>query len=157
MHSRALAQAGVHAFERGTFLAVTEAQRLVTTINELLPNTKSGSLRFFGEWFGGRRDNWHVITGATASGDELIIKFNEGETLTVKQPRGTRVDSETFEIQEATQVRWQWFYYGRAKTDENLYVLEYQRTVDGLTVRDTSDWFIPDHRPDASAVAVLID
>jgi hypothetical protein len=136
---------------------VTEAQRLAVRINELRPSTKSGSLRFFGEWFGGRRDNWHVITVAAASGDDLIVEFDEGEKLTVSEPSGVQVDPKTFQIDEASRVCWEWFSYGEAKTEENLYVIEYLRTSDGVTVADSAKWDGTTHRPDASAPAVLID
>ena len=50
-----------------------------------LPRITSGSLAVFGDVFGGRIDDIHVITAARVIGDpeRLLIDFNEGETLEV--------------------------------------------------------------------------
>lgn len=126
-------------------------------ISDLLPDVRAGSLCFFGEWFGGRPDNWHTITQAIAEGDALFILFNEGETLTIVRPKRVTVSSDDFQIDEAARVRWEWFYYGRPRRRENLYVIEYVRTGSGgIEVTDTADWHEPEHHPDPTALAVVL-
>ncbi len=121
-------------------------------INLLLPDVLSGSLCFFGEWFGGRPDNWHVVMDASAPSDEaLLVRFNEGEVLTVVRPDGVNVSPDTFRIEHADRVRWEWFYYGRPKRPENLYAIEYVRGDSGVEVTDTTDWYHPEHSPDSAA------
>jgi hypothetical protein len=44
----------------------------------------------------------------------------------------------------------------RPKEPESRYALEYVRVGDEVIVTDTTDWFSPDHRPDAEAPAVEI-
>jgi hypothetical protein len=136
---------------------MTEAERAAERISELLPETKSGSLMFFGEWFGGGRDNWHTIVSASALGDELTVRFDGGEELEVVEPRGFDISPIAFRIENAATVHWQWFYYGRPQTRENLCTLDYERAGDGVVVRDTSDWYTPIHRPNPTAAAVVID
>jgi len=36
-------------------------------------------------------------------------------------------------------------------------VLEYEKTAHGVSARVSTDWYVPNHRPDPSAAAVLID
>lgn len=135
---------------------MTTAQEVAAHINDLLPNVRGGSLCIFGEWFGGRPDNWHEVTEAAAEGDALIVRFNERETLTVVRPRGVTVTEDEFRIERADVVRWEWFYYGRPARPENLYVMEYARRGDAVEVTDTADWYEPEHHPDATASAVLM-
>ena len=108
-------------------------------INEALGAIKQGSLVVFGDIFGGRIDNIHVITGAHAEQDgRLIVEFNEGETLTVWNPEGVRVSLVEFRISTATRVRWEWFWYGRDKTPDNRCFIEHV-VRDGL-VQASSDY-----------------
>jgi hypothetical protein len=126
-------------------------------INRLLPDVRSGSLCFFGEWFGGRPDNWHVVMDASApAGNALLVRFDEGEALTVVSPDGVSISADTFRIEHADKVRWEWFYYGRPQRPENLYAIEYVRGETGVEVTDTSDWYDPEHRPDPAAPAVVM-
>ena len=97
-----------------------------------------------------------MITGAEAHGDAVILRFDEDETLTVWNPDGATISEDAFRIERASQLRWEWFYYGRPRRPENLYVIEYVPADDGLAVRDTSDWFEPEHDPDPTAPAVEI-
>lgn len=135
---------------------MTSAEKAVRQITALLPSVRGGSLCFFGEWFGGRPDNWHVITGAEPDGDALAVRFNEGETLTIWDPEGVTISEDEFRIERASRLRWEWFYYGRPRRPENLYLMEYVVAAGGVTVRDTSDWFEPQHNPDLTAPAVEI-
>lgn len=132
------------------------AAEVAAHINNLLPNVPSGSLRFFGEWFGGRRDNLHVVVGSSATNDLLIVNFDGGEVLTLTRPEGVTINDETFLIEDAERVRWEWFYYGRPRRPENLYVIEYVRRDGGIEVADTTDWYEPEHSPNLASPAVEI-
>lgn len=92
----------------------------------------------------------------SAHGDELVVRFNEGETLTVRHPAGASISADEFRIEQAESVRWEWFYYGRAQRPENLYVMEYVRKGHGVDVADTADWYEPEHSPDPMAPAVVM-
>ena len=84
-----------------------------------------------------------------------MLSFDQGETLAVWDPARVSVADDGLRIARASRVRWEWFYYGRAKTPENGFSIEYRVERDGaITVADTADWYEPHHRPDPSAPAV---
>lgn len=60
-----------------------EAEKISTKINELVPNARSGTIRFFGEWFGRPYDNQHEIIAASATDDVLTVEFSGDEQLAV--------------------------------------------------------------------------
>jgi hypothetical protein len=133
---------------------LTSAQEAAARINALIPHTQGGSLRFFGEWFGGRRDGYHWIVGAEAESDVLSVGFNEDEMLTVWNPEGIVVSEKEFRIERATRILWEWFYYGRPKLPQNRMRIEYLLRTDGsVRVKDSSDL---EHVPDPAACAVEI-
>ena len=115
-----------------------------------------GSLCFYGEWFGGRPyENQHTLTDVDGDESSTAMSFDEGETLTVWDPAGVSVADDGLRIARASRVRWEWFYYGRPKTPENRYSIDYRVDNRGvIAVTDTADWYEPHHRPDASADSV---
>lgn len=119
---------------------MTHAAAIADQIQGALPQVKSGSLVVWGDIFGGRIDNIHFVKAARAEGNpaRLVVEFNYGERLEVWEPEGSRITASEFRIQRAAKVRWQWFYYGRPQTPENLYFIEHLRTGDAVTV--TTDW-----------------
>jgi hypothetical protein len=106
---------------------MTEIESLLAKYKHGKPDIKTGSLRFFGDSFGRPGDNQHTIVKIDyqAQDDCLIIRFNAGETLFVWQAKGIKADKDNFLIQSANRVRWEWFYYGRPQTPENLYYQQY--------------------------------
>ena len=67
------------------------ASEIATHIQQLLPNVHSGTLRFWGIWFGRPHDNHHAIVRAEAEGDCLVLHFNDEETLRAGHPRLVRL------------------------------------------------------------------
>jgi hypothetical protein len=131
-------------------VSTIEAAAMIRSALSVLPRD---SLRFFGEWFGGRRDNAHRLTGVTAVDDVLRLSFDNGETLTVWSPTGVTATPAAFRIQDAARLRWEWFSYGRPQAPENLHRMEYVRSPDGrVNVTDTSADSA--HEPDEAAPAV---
>ena len=102
-------------------------KQLAADITKKLPNVKSGSLRFWGNWFGKPYDNWHVVVSCDATDDCLQIHFNEGEVLAVWNPVGVQIDETQFRIGSATAVRWAWYSYGQARTPANLRHIDYAK------------------------------
>ena len=100
---------------------------LAAYVESLPPQQKSGTIRIWGQWFGRPMDNVHECIGCQVGEDSLILKFNEGERLTVWNPGDAFVaSSTTLTIRSASRVRWEWHYYGRPKLPENLMFLEYE-------------------------------
>jgi hypothetical protein len=110
-----------------------EAARKIRSALSELP---SDSLRFFGEWFGGRRDNIHRIVnvGVAAEEDVLVLYFNEAETLMIWDSDNITATPTAFRVEDASRLVWQWFYYGRLPTPENLQRMEYRNPDGGLRV-----------------------
>ena len=126
------------------------------TIESIPLTDRWGTLCFFGEWFGGRPyDNQHTLTDVRADEDAVVLSFDEGDTLTVWDPVGVSVADDGLHISQASRLRWEWFDYGRPKSRENRYSIDYRVSKDGsITVSDTADWYEPRHTPDPSADAV---
>jgi hypothetical protein len=94
---------------------MTEAEQIAELILTNLSRLKSGTLRFWGVWFGRPYDNWHKVTGCEAKQDALRLHFDEGETLDLWAPQRCTANHQMFRIADAERVRLEWFYYGRPK------------------------------------------
>ena len=108
---------------------MTNAERMSKRLNGRLTDVKSGTLRFWGEWFGRPYDNVHRLISCAADGDMLRLHFSEGELLSISNPRWMIANRLIFRISGAAQVRWEWFYYGRPKIEANLYFMEFERYI----------------------------
>lgn len=95
--------------------------------------TRSGSLRFFGVWFGRPLDNYHTSIDASLEGNLLKISFDQGEMLEVWNPSEIVVTEKMLKIPHATKVKWTWHSYGEPKSPENKMYYEY--TVAGEEVQ----------------------
>lgn len=136
--------------------STTAAQKIAAHIKIALPALKAGSLRLWGEWFGRPYDNIHEVTACDADGDLLRIHFNASELLLVWSPEGHTADDRVFKIQNADRVRWEWFAYGRTKTAENRYFMDFLRQGDQLTASTNVDCYTSDLRPTVQEPAVEI-
>jgi hypothetical protein len=136
--------------------APSEAERVAATINEAIPDLKTGTLRFWGEWFGRPYDNIHRVTACHAEKDHICIQFNEGEVLHLWSPQRATADHRTFRIEMASRVRWEWFYYGRPKTEENRYFMDFTYTGHGIDASTNVDYYAPNLQPTLQAPAVEI-
>jgi len=119
------------------------------------PVAVHGSVRVFGDWFGKPYDNDHHLQSVRADGDTLVLDFDEGERLTVWRPRGLALmDSGGIKLRRADRVRWDFFYYGRPRVDENRYRIEH--IVDGPRVSATTtiDWAPVRFRPSLAKPAL---
>jgi hypothetical protein len=135
---------------------MTEAQQMVAHINSCLPNVKAGALCFWGEWFGRPYDNIHQIVSCEAEGEVLKLHFNENETLCVWSPRSLKADQKTFRISEAAKVRWEWFYYGRPKTEDNRYFMEFTKGEGTISATTNVNWYTPNLQGNPKAPAVAM-
>ena len=132
------------------------AEEMAATINGCLPHVKVGTLRFWGEWFGRPYDNVHRLVECSTERDVLILRFNEGESLTLWAPRELTADERTFRIADAERIRWEWFSYGRPKVAQNRFYMEF--TKEGSAVTVATDFHPPKEgfRPSVKHAAVEI-
>ena len=93
---------------------------MISIYNSMTILKKGGSLRFWSEWFGRPHDNFHIPISAELDGNVLTIFFNEGEKCTVYDPSGIVNKPDEFYIVHASRIIWEWYYYGKAHTPENL-------------------------------------
>jgi hypothetical protein len=71
------------------------------------------------------------------------------------------VNQSTFRILNGVRVRWEWFYYGRPQTPENLRFYNYVKINDRIEVSTNVEWRssgfpFPEFRPSATRPAVEI-
>jgi len=135
---------------------MNEAAKIADQIQKALPRVKRGTLRFWGAWFGRPHDNIHTLLGCEAQQDVLKMHFNEAEVLTVWFPKGFTLDASTFQISDAERVRWEWFAYGRPKTEANRFFEDFVKTGKTVVASTNVDWYTPDLKTDLSLPAVEI-
>jgi hypothetical protein len=135
---------------------MTEARDVAAEISSRLPNVRRGSLVVFGDIFGGRIDNIHIVTSAEVAGqpEHLLVRFDNGETLEVWDTDYVVISAEKFRIEDASRVRWEWFYYGRPQTASNRYFIEHVSTGSLVTATTNATWAPSQFAPDASRPAV---
>jgi len=131
----------------------TPAEKYAALLNREVGRLKFGSLCFWGVWFGKPYDNQHRITGADGQADLLHVGFDGGELLSVWSPVGLEASTSIFQIAAADRVRWEWYYYGRPQTPENLYFEDYLRGQAGKT---NANWYQPNLIPVSGSPAVAM-
>jgi hypothetical protein len=89
----------------------------------------SGTLRFWGEWFGRPMDNIHVVTEAQFNGErnKLTINFNDNEVCVIFDPENIVSTDTQFYILDAAKIVWQWYSYGHEQSSKNLATMEYEK------------------------------
>lgn len=117
---------------------------------------QGGSLQIFGNWFGQPYDNWHRPKSAVQGNGKLIETFDEGETLTIDEPEGIFASKTKFKVQRAERVKWEWYYYGRPKTPENRFFLEYIFRDSEVVATTNANWFDPSFNVSPHKPAVLM-
>jgi hypothetical protein len=136
---------------------VNGAESFASEVQRQLPQVKSGSLRIWGGWFGGGRDNFHRIVSCEVVGERVDIHFDEQETLSIWNPGAFEVSERTFRVRNADRVRWEWFYYGRPPLPENRYFEDFERSGDIINGSSNVDWYAPNLQRTAAEPAVEID
>lgn len=135
---------------------VNEAKRMSEEIQRVLPSVKSGTLRFWGVWFGRPHDNVHRLVSSEHSDDVLRLHFDGDERLTIWRPDGLKLSRAKFQIATGERVLWEWFYYGRPKAEENRFFYSFVKTGDAIAASSNVNWFTPALNTDLSLPAVEI-
>ena len=106
---------------------MTEALQFINKYSKLGNNIKSGSLCFYGAWFGKPLENYHTIKEINylEIEDCIAITFDEGEILSIWNPRGLVCEKNQFKIEKASWIRWMWYSYGAKKTPDNQSYAEF--------------------------------
>mgnify|MGYP000114160139 CR=1 FL=1 len=119
-----------------------EFVRLLGTNDNLC---KGGSFRIFGDWFGKPHDNYHEIVSADFDEqlNKLTLDFKEGEKLEIYNPRHIFEASTFLKIVQADRIKLTWFYFGKPRSSENQYFLDYKLTDKKITTETDVDWYKP--------------
>jgi hypothetical protein len=131
------------------------ASDIATAILALPQRNRSGTLRMFGDWFGRPMDNVHNVVGAESDGNKLVLSFNNSETLTVWNPTGYSTVGYTIRIADADRVRWEWYYYGRDHTPDNLFFHDYAKQDGKISVSRSHGSDNPGASVDEPAVELI--
>lgn len=135
---------------------MTTPEDLAAQLAAQLPRVKVGSVAVFGDIFGGRVDNIHVVVGARADGDALVVDLNHGEVLSVWHPEGMTATEDEFLIRRASRVRWEWHHYGREPTVETRFFIEHVVRDGRIEVATDTGRRPSEFSPSATAPAVEI-
>lgn len=135
-------------------VSMAELRLIKGHLQEAISSGLSGSLRFWGEWFGRPYDNQHTLISCEADHTVLRLLFDQSETLSIWSPKLFTIGSSGFSIVDARRVRWEWFAYGRAKLRENIYFMEFIRSGEIIRSSTNVDWYNPTLNPEATQPAV---
>jgi hypothetical protein len=133
---------------------MSEVDKIVEQIRERLPDVKSGTLRFWGVWFGKPYDNEHIIVDCSGREELLTLRFNEAEILSVWRPQGLRLSEQEFQIVDATRVRWEWFLYGAPRIPSNFHHIELVKSASTVSVNTDQPLYGYERTQDSSLPAV---
>lgn len=83
---------------------------------------KSGTLRFWGDWFGRPMDNVHTVTNAIYKPKEGILQlhFDQGEKCTVYHPVGIVNKKDRFLVKNASKIVFEWYAADQEHSEKNL-------------------------------------
>jgi len=135
--------------------AKPEPEDVATFIRGHTPRI-NGSLCVFGDWFGRPMDNCHRLLYCEAKEGYVRLSFDEGETLEVWNPAEVRMEGESFIIQRASRVRWEWFYSGRPKLPENRFFIEHVASGDRIEASSDAHWAAYSFQPSTGKPAISI-
>lgn len=95
-------------------------------------SVKSGSLRFYGDWFGRPMDNYHTVININYEKRMLEFMFDNNEILQIYNPRDIETDKGIFTIRRAERIIWKWYTYGKSCDEDNLRYIKYEVTESGV-------------------------
>lgn len=107
--------------------------QMVQMVNQAIPQPK-GELYVLGHGFRRPYGHPYTISACTGTGDQLMITFDEGETLTLWQPRDLQLTSESLVIRQANQIRWEWTHSDWPKVPGAFHILDLCRRGNNIEV-----------------------
>lgn len=104
---------------------------------------EGGSLCIWGNWFGRPMDNFHKLDVVSFDKElnKLTLTFDNQERLTIWSAENITDTKGHFQIDKADKVLWEWYYYGKPQTKENLFFEEYERTGDTINFKTNVNWY----------------
>jgi hypothetical protein len=98
----------------------------------------SGTLRFWGDWFGRPMDNVHIVTEVRLDekDNKLTLRFSNNEVCTIFDPVNIVSTDKQFCILDASKITWQWYSYG-LEHPNNLNLIDYEKVDPSCVVIKT--------------------
>ena len=95
---------------------------------------KGGSLCFWGHWFGKPLDNYHEIIDVhyNHESNELKLYFDEEEILTIEYPEKIEEYENSFKINSATRILFEWYLYGKPHAEDYYAFISISKTANEL-------------------------
>lgn len=104
---------------------------------------EGGSLCIWGNWFGRPMDNFHKLDAVSFDKElnKLTLTFDNKERLTVWNAENITDTKGHFQIDKADKVLWEWYYYEKPQTEENIFFEEYERIGDTINFKTNVNWY----------------
>jgi hypothetical protein len=133
---------------KASFIGTMTIEDFVNKYNSNSGQVKGGSLCFFGHWFGRPYDNYHQLKSLAFDKERglLIMDFNEGERLTIKNPNDIKEYKSQLTIETADKIYWTWYSYGNPQTEENFFFIDIEKADGQLTGKSNVNWYTPDFK-----------
>ena len=112
----------------------------------MLDNIKgrAGSFRFYGHWLGRATDSIYKLSKIDIAKDGTItIILEDDEKVIISNPSNLVEKKDCIVVEFADEVIFQWYYYGKDKTKENLYHFRFKYTENEIQTSSNVDWYKP--------------
>lgn len=88
-------------------------------------------------------DNFHKldIVSFDKELNTLTLTFDNKERLTIWNAENITDTNRHFQIDKADRVLWEWYYYGKPQTEENLFFEDYERIGDTINFKTNVNWY----------------
>lgn len=119
---------------------------------------KGGAIRMYGDWFGKRYANFHVLKSAKFNEHTkiLTLEFDKGEVLEIYRPRNIFEAPTFLKIIDADRIKLTWHKSNPVNKAQNLYYFDYRFSNNKISVESNVDWYKPDYNVSLSAPALMI-
>lgn len=76
-------------------------------------------------------DNEYVLVDKLYQNNAIVLSFESGEKCTIVNPTNI-IDTETcLKIEQASQIIWSSYYYGKPQSDDTQITIKYETTENG--------------------------
>jgi|SRR5690606_20792454 len=114
---------------------------------------KGGTPEFWGDTIGRPSESIYKMKDIFIENASLIIILENSEKIIINNPSDFILDNEKFIIPHSDKVIFQWYYYGKPQTEENLYYFKYEHSKKIIKASSNVTWFNPAFKTNPSKPA----
>ena len=115
---------------------------------------KGGTPEFWGDTIGRPSESIYKMKDIFIEDTNLVMILEDDEKIVISNPSNFVLNDNKFTIPNSDKVTFQWFYYGKPKTDDNLYYFEYERSEQNIWATSNVTWYNPVFKTDPSKPAL---